>query len=405
MDISGIKACIFSIPVNFKIALWDIKFSRHCVVVLNINGVQGCGSGPLYKNRPLAAMRLLREEIIPFLETAASADLGDPRSRIRQRFVSKAPSLVYALDSALWDIQGKMEGQPVNQLLGTPKRDKIAITEQIFISSPRQARQELEEILRHGTKSIKVKLGRNPGGDVDLVRMVREVVGEGVALRVDINHAYTFEQAVSIGKELEKLNVLALEEPLPTQDWRNLRRLKEAVHIPIMLDESILSLADLKEAIRFGAIDILNFKLTRIGGLTSALEYADTCQRHGVKISVGCSEDLGPGMASILHFASIVEDLYSTEGIGPMRLGFDIVDEEFKLVDGFLAAPQGNGLGVTFNEHKLREAAGKKGFVIGEADKPSVAFILREKYNKWYQRWFTLQCRLRRRLQSISGRW
>lgn len=238
-----------------------------------------------------------------------------------------------------------------------------------------------------------------------MVRMVREAVGEEVALRVDINHAYTFEQAVSIGKELEKLNVLALEEPLPTQDWHNLRRLKEAVHIPIMLDESILSLADLREAIKFGAIDILNFKLTRMGGLTSALEYADVCQRHGVKISIGCSEDLGPGMASILHYASIVDDLYSTEGVGPMRLGFDIVNEEFKLVDGSLTVPEGNGLGVTFNEHKLREAARKKGFVIGEVDKPSAAFILREKYNKWYQRWFTLQCRLRRRLQSISGRW
>jgi L-alanine-DL-glutamate epimerase-like enolase superfamily enzyme len=396
---------IFSVPVNFKIALWDIRFSRHCVVVLNIDGVQGCGSGPLYKNRPLAAMRLLREEIISFLETAALTDLGDLRNQIRRRFVSQAPSLVYALDSALWDIQGRMEGKPVNQLLSTPRRDKIAITEQIFISNPHQARRELEEILRHGTKSIKVKLGRNPRDDVDLVRLVREVVGEGVALRVDINHAYTFEQAVSIGKELEKLNVLALEEPLRTQDWRNTRRLKEAVHIPIMLDESILSLADLREAIEFGAIDILNFKLTRIGGLTSALEYGDVCQRHGVKISVGCSEDLGPGMASILHYASIVDDLYSTEGVGPMRLGFDVVNEEFKLVDGFLTIPQGNGLGVTFNEHKLRDAARSEGFVIGEGDKKSVRFWVSQTFNKWYQRWFTLQCRLRRRFQNIGERW
>lgn len=405
MNINHIKAYIFSVPVNFKIALWDIKFSRHCVVVLNVNGVRGCGSAPLYKNRPLAAMRLLRDEISPFLQSVISTDLGDIRSQIRQHFVSKSPSLVYAFDSALWDIQGKMEGKPVNQLLGTSRRDRLAITEQIFISNPSQARRELEEILRHGTKSIKVKLGRNPRDDVDLVRMVREVVGEGVDLRVDVNHAYTFEQALSIGKELERLNILALEEPLQTQDWRNTRKLKEAVHIPIMLDESILSLTDLREAIEFGAIDILNFKLTRIGGLTSALEYADVCQRHGVKISVGCSEDLGPGMASILHYASIVDDLYSTEGVGPARLGFDIVNEEFKLVDGLLTVPQRNGLGVTFNEHKLRETARSQGFVIGEGDRKSARFWTSQAFNKWYQRWFTLQCRLRRRLQNVGERW
>jgi L-alanine-DL-glutamate epimerase-like enolase superfamily enzyme len=400
-QLDSISVYIFSVPVSFKIALWDIKFSRHCVVVLGIDGVEGYGSGVLYRNRPLAAMRLLREEINPFLETTTFTNLGDLRNQIQQRFVSKAPSLVYALDSALWDIQGKMKSKPVNQLLGTPKRDKIEITEQIFISDSQQTRRELGQILSHGTKHVKIKIGHNPSTDVERVRMVREIAGDDVELGVDINRGYTFQRAVTIGKALKELGVCILEDPLPREDRRLLPKLREEVGIPIMLDSGIQSLQNLREAIELEAIDALNIKLTRVGGLTSALEYADMCKRNGVKISVGCSEDLGPGMASILHLSSIFDDLYSTEGVGPTRLGFDIIDEEFDLESGFLSVPAGHGLGVTFNEERLWNAGQKKHFVIGDAHKPSAAFFIREKFNKWYQRWFTLRCRLQRKVEDM----
>jgi len=405
MKVDTVQAFIFSVPANLTIALWDIKFSRHCVVVLDIDGVEGYGSGVLYKNRPLAAVRLLREEISPFLETTTFANLGDLRSQIRQRFVFKAPSLVYALDSALWDIQGKMKSKPVNQLLGTPKRDKIEITEQIFISDSQQTRRELGQILGHGTKHVKVKIGRNLSTDVERVRMVRDIAGDDVELGVDINRGYTFQQAVAIGKALKELGVSILEDPLPREDRKLLPKLREEVGIPIMLDSGIQSLQDLREAIELEAIDALNIKLTRVGGLTSALEYADMCKRNDVKISVGCSEDLGPGMASILHLSSIFDDLYSTEGIGPARLGFDIIDEEFELEGGFLSVLAGHGLGVTFNEQRVWNAARQKNFVIGDVHKPSTAFFIREEFNKWYQRWSTLRCRLQRKAKAMRIGW
>jgi L-alanine-DL-glutamate epimerase-like enolase superfamily enzyme len=401
MKVDSLQAYIFSVPVNFKIALWDAKFSHHCVVVLNVEGVKGYGSGVLYRNRPIGAMRLIQQEIVPFLETATFATLAGLREQIRRAFVSHSPSIVYALDSALWDIGGKAGGKPVNQLLGIPQRDRVSITEQVFISDVQQTTREVKEILRHGTKQIKIKIGRSLAADVERVKRIREIVGSEVTLGVDINRGYTFDQALHAGEQLKGLGVSVLEDPVSLKDWDRVPMLRAETGIPIMQDAGVRSLDDLRRAIKLDAIDILNLKLTRIGGITSALEFAQLCQQHGVGLSIGCSEDLGMGMASILHLSSIFAELHATEGIGPARLGFDIIDEPWELQDGSLRVPDRTGLGVTFNGGKLMEAAKKKRFVIGDVHRPSTAFFLRGEFNRWYQRWFTMRCRLRRKIQDI----
>jgi L-alanine-DL-glutamate epimerase-like enolase superfamily enzyme len=107
-----------------------------------------------------------------------------------------------------------------------------------------------------------------------------------------------------------------------------------------------LSLADLEQAIAAEALDILNIKLTRIGGISHALAYVARCRQAGVALSIGCAEDIGPGMASILHLSAALPDLYSTEGMGYLRLGTDVIATPLPVVAGQVALPDGPGLGV-----------------------------------------------------------
>jgi L-alanine-DL-glutamate epimerase-like enolase superfamily enzyme len=196
-----------------------------------------------------------------------------------------------------------------------------------------------------------------------------------------------------------------LEDPVPREDWERVPLLRQETGIPIMQDACVRSLDDLRQAITLGAIDLLNLKLTRIGGMTSALAFVQLCQECGVGLSIGCSEDLGPGMASILHFSSIFEDVYSTEGVGPDRLGFDIINEPWEMQNGFLPVPKGPGLGVTFDEERLRQATREKRFIVGDAHGPSTLFWLQCEFNKWYQRFSTLQRRLQRKVRDMRRGW
>ncbi|MBL7199909.1 MAG: mandelate racemase/muconate lactonizing enzyme family protein [Anaerolineae bacterium] len=402
MKLQSLQSYIFSVPAYLRTALSNTKFSSHCVIVLGVDGVDGYGSGVLYRTRPLEAMHLLRREIIPFLETAAFGALGDLRAQIRQAFSSRIPSVVYALDSALWDVEAKVKGKPVNQLLGTPLRKKVDITEQVFIAHAHRTRQELAEILSHGTKRIKVKIGSDPVADVERVRLIREAVGAEVSLGVDINGGYTFEQALDVGEKLAEIGVSVFEDPVAVREWHRLPSLRKETGIPIMQDAGIHSADDLRRAIDLGAVDLLNLKLTRVGGLTGAIELARICEQHGVRPAVGCSEDLGPGMASILHLASVLAALHSTEGVGSYRLGFDIIDEDWHLHNGALDVPQERGLGVHFSEERMRKAARARSFVVGDVQAPSVLFIAGSGLNKWYQRCFTLQWRLQRAFRILE---
>jgi muconate cycloisomerase len=263
------------------------------------------------------------------------------------QLAAASPALSYAVDTALWDLRAKKAGKAVVDLLGGSRRRRVPITEQVFIRDWPAAEEELDGILSRGTRRIKVKIGTSPQADLEALRRVRDFVGPGVEIRVDANHAYTLAEGEPLYLALADLGVLALEEPLSLRDWPSLQALRQRLGMVVMLDESILSLSELQAAITQEAIDILNVKLTRVGGISQALRYAEVCSEHGVEVALGCSEELGVGTAAIVHLAAGLPQVHSVEGLGPQRLGFDLIAEQWSLADGMLSCPESPGLGVT----------------------------------------------------------
>lgn len=328
---------LLSVPVDFRIALSRILFSHHVFVQLSEGRHTGTGEGILYRATPYQAACLLRH---------SQADNWTEQIR---HWATISPAVAYAMDTAWWDLRGHNEGKPLSTMLGGAKRCQVDVTEQVFIHDWNTAEAELDTILAHGTRRLKIKIGVNPTADLGAVRHVRAFVGPNIELRVDANHAYSFDDSKLLYHHLADLGILAFEEPLHLRDWPRLRALREHLGIPIILDESILSLDDLRAAIAGQALDVLNVKLTRVGGITLAHEYIALCQQHGIGVVIGCAEDLGIGTAAIVHLATSLDNCH-IEGIGPLRLGFDVVTPDWTVQNGTLQIPDGPGLGVTLRK-------------------------------------------------------
>jgi L-alanine-DL-glutamate epimerase-like enolase superfamily enzyme len=292
-------------------------------------------------------------------------------------------------------MRAKKAGKAVVDLLGGKRRPHVPITEQIFIRDWPTAEEELEGILSRGTRQIKVKIGTSPQADRKALHRVRAFVGPGVEIRVDANHAYTLAEGEPLYRALADLGVLAFEEPLSLRDWSGLQALRQRLGMVVILDESILSLDDLQAAIAQDAIDILNIKLTRVGGISQALRYAELCSQHGVEVALGCSEELGVGTAAIVHLAAALPQVHSVEGLGPERLGFDLIAEQWALTDGMLACPESPGLGVTLPAAWVdRLPSAVRHFNLSEGGGRLRIF---SHYARWFQRANNLLWRAQRR--------
>jgi L-alanine-DL-glutamate epimerase-like enolase superfamily enzyme len=348
-----IKGHLISFPVDFKLSRFRIVYSHHIVVTVRCGAFEGIGSGVLYRSTLATIFTLWHSEIETQLDYLLDDSWETGWLSLIKRIIPIEPGLAFALDTAFWDLKGQQTGRSLADLLGGTVHHPLAVTEQIFIADWEQSACELAEIMSRGTKKLKVKTGFSLAEDIQLIRKVRELVGDDVEIRVDANRAYSLADSLPMYKMLADLGVLAVEEPLNNQ--ADLGRFRRQSGLPVILDESILTLADLEEAIAAQAIDSLNIKLTRVGGISEAMSYRQMCEAADIAVSLGCNEDLGQGMAAILHMAAATPNLYAMEGIGRLRLKTDFIAEEMTLQNGCISLPNGNGLGVhladDFPEH------------------------------------------------------
>ena len=396
MKINKISGYIINIHINFDISSMKILFSKHILIFLNYQGITGMGEGILYKNNIIKSQQILNNRIFPYLKNNEFENIQSIQYDLFKNFSKRYPSIIYALDVALWDLLGKIKNKSVRYLLGTPYRDEIEITEQTFIKSEKKINEKINQIINRGTNSIKIKIGRSIKKDKLIIKNIRRQVGKDFKLRVDINQGYKISQLKEMIPYFNRYEIDVIEEPTRKSDWNELRRIKNQNDFKIMLDESIHTISDLNEVIEKELIDILNLKLTRVGGLTSALKFIKFCEKNKVKLSVGCSEELGIGMLSILNISSIIKNLFSTEGIGPIRLGFDITQNNFKLRNGAVKLPNNSGLGVDFSIKKFHNIS--KRINVYNVQKPSLNMKINEIYNIYKNRLYNLLILLKKKI-------
>jgi L-alanine-DL-glutamate epimerase-like enolase superfamily enzyme len=177
------------------------------------------------------------------------------------------------------------------------------------IKSPKEMVRDAVKAVKKGFKALKVKVGVNPAEDVERIRLIREAVGGDIQIRIDANQGWIPKQAIEVLSRVEKFNIKFAEQPVPAEDIKGLIKVKKNSPIPIMADESVHSPEDALRLIQAEAVDLINIKLMKSGGILKGRKIADIAEAAGVPCMIGCMGESAIGISAGAHLAAAVKNI------------------------------------------------------------------------------------------------
>ncbi|MGH8720699.1 MAG: mandelate racemase/muconate lactonizing enzyme family protein [Burkholderiales bacterium] len=267
---------------------------------------------------------------------------------------------ISGVDIALWDLAGKILGQPVWRLLGGAHRDRVQIYATGFYrttgqgEAPRLA-DEARQRAAEGFRFLKIKLGFGVADDLAVMRAVaRAIEGRELRLMIDTNHAYGVADAVRLGRALAPLDLRWYEEPVAAEDLAGYRELRAKLDVPIAGGENEFTVFGFRQLLEARAVDIAQPDVCAAGGFTACRHIAALALAHGVQVNPhvwGSSV----GQAASLHLIGALPlanpSLFADEPVfeydcsaHPFRE--QLVDRPLRQRGGWLELPTAPGLGI-----------------------------------------------------------
>jgi L-alanine-DL-glutamate epimerase-like enolase superfamily enzyme len=331
------------------------RLSSHVVRVVTDEGVDGCGEvcplGPAYLPAHARGARAALEEIVPSV-IGLEAWNHAGRQRALSRALMGHAYAKSAVDVACWDAFGKTVGLPVCALLGGRLQERFPLYFAVPLG-PAEAMAEYVAARRaEGIHRFQLKLGGDPYEDVARTRLVVEGLGTEDIVVADANGGWRLQDAVVAARGLEDLERVFLEQPCPSLEECLIVR--ERTTLPMVLDESIVDVASLLRAYDAGAMEAINLKLSKVGGLTDATLLRDLAQELGLRLTI---EDTWGGdlvTAAVAHLAASTrpEALFTVSFMNDWT-NEHVAGHEPRSAGGFGSAPTGPGLGITVDLERL----------------------------------------------------
>ena len=307
MKITDVRAIPLAVPVKpwTPDSPWRAGIGKQILVrVTTDEGLTGWGECFAY-GAPLAVCNVVDEALAPLLVGEDPARLELLLDRLQRALMiwGRRGLGMFALsgvDLALWDLAGKARGVPVVALLGGVVNARIpAYASLLRYATPSEVGRSAAAMTAAGYRGVKLHQV-----DVDSVAVAREAVGDDVDLMLDTNCPWTVEEAIRIGRTLERFDLRWLEEPIwPPEDYPGLARVRAAVRIPIATGENDATAHAFRQIVAAGGADIVQPSITKVGGLGEARRIAVIAAAANVTL-VPHSFYFGPGLAATIHFAA-----------------------------------------------------------------------------------------------------
>lgn len=303
-----------------------------------------------------STIALLKHNLIPKIIGQNPFNIGLIH-KIMDSTVKYAPAAKAAIDIACYDLMGKATGQPLFNLIGGKYWDELEIPHVLSIDEPKEMAHQALQAVRQGFTTIKVKVGdKDLGKDIKRIASIRQAVGWNVKLRIDANQGWlNSANSLMVLKEIEDCKIDWIEQPVLADDIQGLARIRKQIAIPVMIDEGIHGDKDMLTAIRLDAVDMINIKLMKCGGIYPALRLVHQAAMANIKCQVGSMVESCIATSAGAHLSLAQQNIVSNEMVGPLMFTKDLGKMNYegnriKLLD----AP---GLGVEIDEEILKELA------------------------------------------------
>ncbi|MGD0941670.1 MAG: cis-3-hydroxy-L-proline dehydratase [Terracidiphilus sp.] len=315
LRITKIEAYQVNLPLHEGSYKWSggksvEVFDSTVVAIHTTDGVRGygevCPLGPAYLPAYAKGARIGIAELAPHLIGLDPTGLSLLNDRM-DRVLRGHPYVKSALDVACWDILGKVTGQPIVTLLGGRYGESFPLYRAISQESPEEMAQKVAAYRAEGYTKFQLKVGGDPNTDIDRIHTVAKVLEPGDVLIADANTGWSQHQALRVADAVRNVDVY-LEQPcLSYQECLVVRR---HTNRPFILDEVVDSLAMVVEGVNDQAMDVINLKISKVGGLTKARQIRDLCVSLGIALTI---EDTWGGditTAAIAHLAHSTPSQY-----------------------------------------------------------------------------------------------
>lgn len=261
--------------------------------------------------------------------------------------------LASGVEMAMWDVIGKATRQPLYRLLGGAIRKRIELAACMGIRPYEEAKVIARGYVEQGFTTLKTKAGRHAEEDLEMVRGIRDGVGDRLKLRIDPNMGYASDVAFALARDLEKYHLEYLEQPMPFSCIGESARLRNITKTPLALNESVTTPEITLQILQLRAADVLLPDTYQCGGILGVKKVAALCEAAGVPCVFHCAHDLGLKTAAMLHVVASTPNFTLANDCTYYGLEDDILTPLHKIERGTMAVPEGHGLGVHVDEAKV----------------------------------------------------
>ena len=248
------------------------------------------------------------------------------------------------VDMALYDLIARKARVPLFRLLGG-YRASMPTSITIGIMPLGESLECARKYIGQGFRILKVKGGRDVREDIERINRIRETAGRGIRIRFDANQGYTLEDSLFFMKGTEKSSIELFEQPTHRNDTSLLKQVTRRVPVPVMADESLMSLNDVFRLSKNRCTDLINIKLMKTGGILEAMHINSVARAAGIGAMVGCMDESSLGIAAGLHFALSRPNILYADLDGHLDIMEDPFEGMLRIANGVLYPPVSPGLG------------------------------------------------------------